>query len=152
MRNAILIALGLILAGGATAHAQDWVIDMMRSNLRAERAAIIEAEMQFTQREADVFWPIYKKYEREIRKINDQRLKLIKKYAENYVSMTDGLAEQLAKKSLELDVREAYVRKKYFREFNHVLPAIRAVKFYQLDNLINLLVRAQVASELPFME
>jgi hypothetical protein len=138
--------------GSTAVRAQDWVIDMMRSDLRAERAALIQEEMEFTQQEADAFWPIFKKYENEIRKINDQRIENIGKYAENYFSMTDGLAEQLAKKSLELDIKEAYVRKKYFREFNRVLPAKRAVKFYQIDTLIGLLVRAQVASELPFME
>jgi hypothetical protein len=138
--------------GSTAVRAQDWVVDMMRSDLRAERAALIQEEMEFTQQEADAFWPIFKKYENEIRKINDQRIENIGKYAENYSSMTDGLAEQLAKKSLELDIKEAYVRKKYFREFNRVLPAKRAVKFYQIDTLIGLLVRAQVASELPFME
>jgi hypothetical protein len=152
MRKVVFLAAVFAVLGSTAVRAQDWVVDMMRSDLRAERAALIQEEMEFTQQEADAFWPIFKKYENEIRKINDQRIENIGKYAENYFSMTDGLAEQLAKKSLELDIKEAYVRKKYFREFNRVLPAKRAVKFYQIDTLIGLLVRAQVASELPFME
>jgi hypothetical protein len=152
MRNTILIAVAAILSVAPVVRAQDWVVDKLRADLRAERAAIIEDEMQFTQKEADAFWPVFKRYENAIRSINDQRLKLITKYAENYADMTDDIAEGLAKKSLELDIKEAYVRKQYFREFNHVLPATRAVKFFQLDSLINLLVRTQVAAELPFVE
>ena len=152
VRNAVLWVAALIVCGGTAVHAQDHVIDMLRSDLRAEKTAFIEEEMQFTQQEADGFWPVYKRYEAEIRKVNDERVALIKKYADHYENMTDAVAAQLAKKSLELDVKEAYVRKNYFREFSHVLPATRAAKFIQLDGLINTLVRAQVVAELPFVE
>jgi len=152
MKKAVLWIAAALLWGGTAVHAEDQVIDMLRSDLRAEKAAVIEEEMQFTQQEADLFWPVFKRYENEIRKINDQRIDLIKTFADNYENMTDALAAQLAKKSLELDIKEAYVRKNYFREFSHVLPATRAAKFLQLDGLINILVRAQVVAELPFVE
>jgi hypothetical protein len=152
MKKVVLLAVAVMLCGGTAVRAQDWIVDKLRSDLRAERTAIIEEEMQFSEDEAAAFWPVFNKYEAEIRAINDQRVKLITKYADNYDSMTDDIAEALAKKSLDLDIKEAYTRKKYFREFNHVLPATRAVKFYQIDGLLDLLVRAQVASSLPFVE
>ena len=152
MKKAILIAVAAVLAWSTAVYSQDRVIEMLRADLRAERTAIVEEEMQFTPQEAAVFWPVYRKYENEIRKINDQRIELIHTYAENYTNITDDIAEQLAKKSLELDIKEAYLRKQYFREFNHVLPATRAAKFFQLDNFINLVVKTQIAEELPFIE
>lgn len=152
MKKAILIAVAAVLAWSTAVYSQDRVIEMLRADLRAERTAMVEEEMQFTPQEAAVFWPVYQKYENEIRKINDQRIELIHTYAENYTDITDDIAEQLAKKSLELDVKEAYLRKQYFREFNHVLPATRAAKFFQLDNFINLVVKTQIATELPFIE
>jgi hypothetical protein len=152
MKKAVLAALAAILCAGTAVQAQDWVVEKLRSDLRAERAALVEEEMQFTEAEAAVFWPVFKKYESELRAINTERLELIGKYAENYASMTDDVAHELGKKTIELDIKEAYVRKEYFRQFNHVLPAARALKFFQLDGLLNLLVRAQVASSLPFVE
>ena len=152
MKKAILIAVAAVLAWSTAVYSQDRVIEMLRADLRAERTAMVEEEMQFTPQEAAVFWPVYQKYENEIRKLNDQRIELIHTYAENYTNITDDIAEQLAKKSLELDIKEAYLRKQYFREFNHVLPATRAAKFFQLDNFINLVVKTQIAEELPFIE
>jgi hypothetical protein len=152
MKGIAMLVLAVALCGSTAVQAQDTVIEMLRADLRAECAAIIEEEMQFTEQEAEVFWPVFSKYEVEIRGINDQRIDLIHAYVTNYEDMTDALAQQLMKKSLELDIKEAYVRKKYFREFNHVLPAIRAAKFFQLDGLINSVVRAQIAEELPFVE
>jgi hypothetical protein len=152
MKKAILIAVAAVLAWSTAVYSQDRVIEMLRADLRAERTAMVEEEMQFTPQEAAVFWPVYQKYENEIRKINDQRIELIHTYAENYTNLTDDIAEQLTKKSLELDIKDAYLRKQYFREFNHVLPATRAAKFFQLDNFINLVVKTQIAEELPFIE
>jgi len=152
MRKMFLFAVAVIVCGTTAVHAQDWIVEKLRRDLRAERVAVIQEEMQFTQEEADVFWPVFKKYEAEIRAINDQRFKLITKYAENYENMTNGVAQELTKKSLELDIEEAYVRKEYFRQFKHVLPATRVAKFFQVDGMINLLVRTQVSSSLPFVE
>ena len=152
MKKVILIAVAAVLAWSTAVYSQDRVIEMLRADLRAERTAMVEEEMQFTPQEAAVFWPVYRKYENEIRKINDQRIELIHTYADNYTNITDDIAEQLAKKSLELDIKEAYLRKQYFREFNHALPATRAAKFFQLDNFINLVVKTQIAEELPFIE
>lgn len=152
MKKVILIAVAAVLAWSTAVYSQDRVIEMLRADLRAERTAMVEEEMQFTPQEAAVFWPVYRKYENEIRKLNDQRIELIHTYADNYTNITDDIAEQLAKKSLELDIKEAYLRKQYFREFNHVLPATRAAKFFQLDNFINLVVKTQIAEELPFIE
>jgi hypothetical protein len=147
-----LIAVVVLLAGSTTVDARDRVLEMLRSDLRVERAAVVKEEMRFTTQEAAVFWPVYKRYENEIREINDQRLQLVNRYSESYAGLDEDLAEELAKKSLELDIREAYVRKKYFREFSHVLPTTRAVKFFQLDSLMSLLVRTQIAAQLPFLE
>ncbi len=152
MKTMILLAAVAILTAHTALHAEDRIIEMLKSDLRAERAVVVKEEMQFTPQEAAAFWPVYEKYENEIRKINDQRLELNKMYADNYANMTDGLAERLARKSLELDIKEAYVRKEYFREFNHVLSPVRAVKFFQLDSLMGLLVRTKVAAEPPFIE
>jgi hypothetical protein len=152
MKKAVFVALAAILCGGTAVQAQDWIVEKLRSDLRAERAALVEEEMQFTEDEAAAFWPVYKNYENELRKINNERLELIADYAENYADMTDAVARELGKKSIELDIKEAYVRKEYYRRFNHVLPASRALKFFQVDGLLNLLVRAQVASSLPFVE
>lgn len=153
MARVVLLAVLLFVMVSSTAvYAQDAVIEMFRSDLRAERIALIAEEMQFSDEEAAKFWPVYRKYEHELRKVNDARLGIITKYADSYFDISDDTALAMMKKSIELDIKEAYLKKKYLREFNWVLPGAKAVKFYQLENLINLLIRVQIASELPFVE
>ena len=138
-----------VIAGEAT---RDALIDLMRSDIRAERVAIITEVMDFTEEEASAFWPVYRRYEKKQRKINDRRLELIKQYGENYFDMDDGTTRHIVKTWNELDIRESYMKKEYFRRFEWVLPTIKAAKFMQLDNQINLLIRLQIAAELPTFE
>jgi len=147
-----VLMLGSVVSVWAGEKAKDALIDLMRSDIRAERIAIITEVMDFTEEEASVFWPVYQRYEREQRKINDQRVELIKQYGENYFDMDDGTARHIVKTWVELDIKESYMKKKYFRRFEWVLPTIKAAKFMQLENQINLLIRLQIAAELPMLE
>jgi hypothetical protein len=137
---------------GSVASAQDEVIEMFRSDLRAEKIAIITEEMDLTEEEASAFWPVYRKYERELRKINDARLELIREYGDNYFELDSATAWRMTKKSIELDIKTSYLKKEYLWKFDRVLPGTKVARFYQLENLIDLLVRLQIVSELPFVE
>jgi hypothetical protein len=156
-KHVFAVVLGLLLFGSATSvwageASKDALIDLMRSDIRAERIAIITEVMDFTEEEASGFWPVYRRYEKEQRQINDRRIELIKQYGENYFDMDDGTARHIVKTWTELDIKESYMKKKYFRRFEWVLPTIKAAKFLQLENQINLLIRLQIAAELPMLE
>jgi hypothetical protein len=108
--------------------------------------------MQFTNEEANAFWPVYREYEFEFAKIGDARIALIKDYARNYETMTDEKAKELIQKALKLEGRRTKLKRKYFRKFDRVLPSKTVAKFFQLENQINLLIDLQIASELPLIK
>src|SRR4051812_15020423 len=56
-------------------------VSLLRSDLRAEKTAIIAEVMQFTDAEDQKFWPIYREYETELAAINTERMALVKEYA-----------------------------------------------------------------------
>ena len=66
---AVLCALGF---------AQEKNIELGRSNFKAKKIAVITKMMQFTENEADIFWPIYREYEYELSEIGDQEISLLK--------------------------------------------------------------------------
>ncbi|UCH83768.1 MAG: hypothetical protein JSW50_15180 [Candidatus Latescibacterota bacterium] len=148
----VTLMTGIVSSTWAGDDTVDALIDLMRSDVRAERIAIITEVMDFTEEEASVFWPVYRRYEKEQRKINDKRLELIKEYGKNYFDMPDATARHIVKTWIELDIKESYMKKKYFRRFEWVMGTIKAAKFLQLENQINLLIRLQIAAELPMLE
>jgi len=99
-----------------------------------------------------MFWPVYKKYESELSKINDQKVDLIHDFAHNYDTLTDEKAKELVEKSFEIQEKRLKLRKEYFSEFEKALSSVTAAKFIQLEHQINLLIDLQIASELPLIK
>jgi hypothetical protein len=133
-------------------YAQDAYIELLRSDVKTKKVAIITEAMQFTNEEAKAFWPVYREYEFELTKIGDGRLELIKDYAQNYETMTDEKAKELVDRALKLEGKRTKLKKKYFKKFDKVLSSKTAAKFFQLENQINLLIDLQIASELPLIK
>jgi hypothetical protein len=130
-------------------QAEDAYIDSLRADLRADKTTLITEAMQFSEKDAAAFWPVYKKYDAEVVKLNDERIRLIKTYSDTWMTMTDADAKQMAQKSLELEARRADLKKKYFAEFSKVLPGLTVAKFVQLEHRLDLLVDLKIASDLP---
>ena len=130
----------------------DKYIQLLRSDLKAERVAIITEVMELTDQEGEIFWPIYKEYEFEFDKLGDERIALIKDYAAHFESLTDEKAKELMDRAFKLDENKLKLDKKYFKKMDKELPTKTAAKFMQLENQINLLIRLQIASTLPLME
>jgi hypothetical protein len=127
----------------------DSAIEVIRANVRAERATIITAAMSFSDKDAAAFWPIYRKYEDERTKVDDLRVTVIKEYAGKYPNLTDADAKAMAERMLDCERRLADLNKAYFKKFNEVLPAITVTKFFQLEHRIDLMMDMKVESSLP---
>jgi hypothetical protein len=155
MKNLILVLFGLLLIGTAV-QGQDYDVDayieMLRSDVKTEKIAIITEVMDFTEEESSAFWPMYREYELDFSKLGDQRIALIKDYAAHYNEMTDEKAKELISTSIKLQEKRLSLQKKYFKSFQKILPTIKAAKLIQLENQINLLIDLQIAAELPLIK
>ena len=124
-------------------------IEVVRADMGADRAKIITEAMNFSDKDAAAFWPIYRKYEYERSTVDDRRVAVIKEYAEKYSTLTDADAKSMAERMFDCDSRLAALKKRYFKKFNTVLPAFTVTKFFQLEHRIDLLVDMKVESSLP---
>ena len=127
-------------------------MELMRSDLRTAKIAIITEVMQFADAESEVFWPIYREYQLEVEKLNDEMIYLIEEYLAGYGKHTDKDAEKLLKKRFGIDKKHLSIAEKYFRKLDRALPTKTVVKFFQLEHTLNLLVDLQIAAGLPFIE
>jgi hypothetical protein len=87
-------------------------IESLRADTRADKVAIITEAMKFTPQESSAFWPIYKKYESDLAKLNDGRVELIKSMRK--FSLTDAVP-QFAEQSFDLEQRRVDLKKQYLR-------------------------------------
>jgi LAS superfamily LD-carboxypeptidase LdcB len=76
-------------------------VELLRSDVKTKKTAILVELMQLNDEQAEKFWPIYREYDFELQALNDQKLAGIQEYAKNFQNMTDEKADELAKLALE---------------------------------------------------
>lgn len=129
----------------------DRYLELLRSDLKAQKVAIITEAMKFTSEESEKFWPLYREYELKRSKIDDKILKLIKEYAESYETMVDKRARDLMNTNLDLAEEKIDLRKEYFKKFDKILGATKAARFIQIDNQLDQLISVQISTQLPLI-
>lgn len=123
--------------------------ELLRSDIRAQKVAIITEVMGFTEGEDTAFWPIYREYDLEMAKLGDERVALIADYAKNYGALTNDVADRLATKALELEARRQELKGQVYQKVKKALSPLTAARFLQVENQLLLLVDLQIASSLP---
>lgn len=130
---------------------QESYLELLKSDLRTQKVAIVTLNMALTDAQGQVFWPIYRKYDAELTTLNDLRIAVIKDYAENYDKMTDSKADALTKQVFSFMGQRLKLQEKYYQEFAKALDPVLAAKFMQIERQINALVDLQIASEIPLI-
>jgi hypothetical protein len=126
--------------------------ELMRSDIRTKKAAMIADRMKFTDQEAAAFWPVYRKYEADLAAINDKKVAIMKDYISRHQSLNDAQAKQLVEDVFDVDQKTLDLRRKCFAELEKALPAKTIVRWLQLERRLQLLVDAQLAKDLPGIE
>jgi hypothetical protein len=124
-------------------------IQLVRANMQADRDTLITSGMNFNDKEGPAFWPIYKQYQYERSKVDDRRVAVIKEYMQKYPNLTDAEAKAMATQMLDCSLQLAELKKKYYKKFNKVLPALTVTKFFQLERRVDLMMDMQVEASLP---
>lgn len=150
-----VIVTSLFLIGPAFAELNLNIEDKMalsRSYIEANRQTIVTINMDLTKEESKVFWPIYKDYRALIDLINDDYLELLKDYAENYQDLSDRMAVNLLNDYLDLEMDRVASKKGYIKDFSKVLPPQKVAKFFQIENKMDAIIKADMAMGIPLVE
>jgi len=124
-------------------------IDLLRGDVRQQKAEIMGAVMVLSADDAAKFWPIYTEYDKELTKLNNQRVENIKEYARNYTQMTDQKADELIQRSLTYQKQRSDLFAKTYERVKQSVGAITAARFVQVENQLLMIIDLQIASSLP---
>lgn len=126
-------------------------IELLRSDVRAEKAEIIAENIKFTAEEALVFWPLHAEYNVALNKLMDERLYLINEYLGIYETMTDKQAQAIAKKAFDWEARKTKLKRKWFKKFSRAVSPRKAAQFFQLEGRLNSAIDLQISASLPLI-
>lgn len=121
---------------------------------RAQKRALVEANMILSEDQAAAFWPIYDAYQTELEELAERRARLIRGYAfsRSVGTLDDETAQALIADALDLETDEAAMRVAYARELNEVLPATKVMRYLQIESKMSAIVRFELAREIPLVD
>jgi hypothetical protein len=61
-------------------------MDVLRAQLDLDKRAVVEDNLVLSEAAAAAFWPIYEDYQRELRAIDEQVVRLVNEYVKAYVT------------------------------------------------------------------
>ena len=150
MKKILLVVLSLaVFAAASPAQEVDDYMELLRSDIKTEKMAMLTEVMLFDEAESEVFWPVYREYQFELDKLGDAYIAVIKDYADSYDALAPEKAEDLVERSFKIRADRLDLQKDYFKKFSKLITPVRAARWMQFENQVGLLLELQVVSAIP---
>jgi DNA-directed RNA polymerase subunit F len=153
--TAVLVGLVMVMVSVLTVAAQEKPADNMQivlEKVRADKKLLVSENMQLTEAEAKAFWPVYDQYQDELILLRKRTLKLIKDYADAYEKMSNETAKKLLDELMSIEAMGPKLRQAYLPKFRKVLPEVKVVRYYQIENKINAALMHELAANIPLVQ
>ena len=150
-----LVLMVLVMVWPFLASAQDTPADNMQlvvEKIRADKKLLIAQNMQLTEAEAKAFWPVYERYQDELFLLRARTRTLINGYAEAYEEMTNDTAKNLLDEYMTIEALGLKLRQTYLPKFRKVVPDVKVVRYYQIENKINAALIYELAAKIPLIK
>ena len=126
-------------------------LEKLRYIVSTERKAVFERNMNLDERQSEVFWGVYHRYEKEKEQLEAKRLRLLGTYIEKYESLTNDDVMKIVKQSGENQQADLALRQKYFQIYSKKLNPIAAARFMQLDDIVGMVTRLAILGNVPLI-
>jgi len=127
-------------------------MQLVKEKMKADKKLLVSENMQLTEKEAKVFWPVYDSYQKDLGKLNERLIKLIDEYAQNYETMTDQTAQSLTNKYLALESERVKLLQSYVPKISKAVGSKKAARYLQLENKISAVVKFELAANIPLVK
>ena len=127
-------------------------VELLRSDVRSQKVAVLAQLMALDDAQDRTFWPMYRQYELELAKLNDERVTLIREYAAAYPDVSDSVADRVVTQALSVEGRRSSLLAKYYTLVKAALGVKLAAQFVQIEHQLLTLIDLQIAAALPIIK
>jgi hypothetical protein len=154
VRTLLAVSLVVALSGGTVrgSEATDANIAILRDAIRANRKALVAANLPLTDEEAAKFWPVYDRYQKDMDAVQTRLVKVIEDYIAQFKNLSDEGGMKLVRDYLAVESDRVKVRESYVTPFAEALPGRKVARFYQIENKMDAVLRYALAESIPVIE
>ena len=127
-------------------------LELLLVNKAIQKKAIVLSSMGLQGETKEKFGNLYDEYQEKLMKHRLAELKLIKNYAVSYNNMTDENANKIITEWVTVEDAELVLKKNYIAKFKKIMPSADVIRYFQIENRLQLLSEAQTASLIPLAQ
>ena len=124
-------------------------LQQSRALNEAKREATIAANVEFTLQEKSAFWPLYWEYRSKVGEVDDAYIRILEEYSSKYQSMDDRTAKRLTEAWLAVQLDRYTLKKQYIERFESALPPAKALRVFQIENKLDVMIDASLGKQMP---
>ena len=122
-----------------------------QDDLQALEADAVAKNVTLNAEEAAAFWPQFKAYQAEQRKIADGQIAAVKDYADRFKTLTDADAQAYVNSLLDRDQQVHDLRKKYLALYTKTIGPRKAATVIHLGRKLGFATQARLAEVIPLV-
>ena len=147
--RALATALSCLVATAATAQTVKETLEVTRQAVESQRRVLVSGALPLSDAEAGAFWPLYDAYEKERRPLDERGNRLVADFLAAASSLTDAQAKAMVEQALQIEEGRLRVRQSYLGRMLKAIPPRKVARFYQIDNKLDAVVRADITKQIP---
>lgn len=151
MRALILSSVLALAASPALSQGMAESLELSREAVNVQKRGIVAGSLPLSDEEADAFWPLFDKFQAELKKIDDRSDRVITEFSAEYATLTDARARALLDESLAIDEDRAKLMRQWVKRMEKVLPPRSLARYFQLENKFHARVAADLAQQIPLV-
>jgi hypothetical protein len=122
------------------------------AQIQTDRRAVALKSMALDDAQVAAFTPVYDEYQADRKKLADRAVELLNLYASNYDSMTDDAAKTILKDWFALQDDQSKLMKDYAKRMARVLPETKVLRFVQIENKLDAILRLPAVRGVPLAQ
>jgi len=150
MKHLLFIA-ALFISTIGFAQSNTEEIDLVQSLWGMEKKDIVSQFVKVDPAAKDAFWKLYDEYEMERKALGKERIALLNKYAENYMTLSDEKTDEIIGEMVTLGAKTDKLAATYYGKIKKAVAIKPAAQFFQIESYINSSLRAAILEEIPFI-
>jgi hypothetical protein len=152
--ESLALAALLILAPspGLMAQQERDNIEIVKSQVKTNRQALVAENLMLSESESELFWPVYRDFHMERDLLVDRRIKILRDFRDNFDGLRDAQATQMLDDYLALQEDFLKLRKQYLKKFRRVLSDKKTLRYYQIENKLDMIIEYELSQVVPLAQ
>lgn len=145
----VIAALFMSAVGFAQSNKED--VDFIQSIYGKEKKTIVAGFIKLEGAQKDAFWKLYDEYETQRKDLGKQRVALLERYANSYMTIDDATTDQIMKDMMALGLKTDKLMNSYYGKIKKASGVKAAAQFVQIEAYLLSAVRATILENIPFI-